>query len=95
MVVGGGDTSIDVASVARRLGRITKVAASDHPGSAVIDFTTQDVAGSLSREGMQATLTSLFPVEEMTAAEHERADAMREGVDIKGSVMPLEVIKDD
>ena len=95
VVVGGGDTSIDVASVARRLGRITKVATPDHPSGAVIDFTTQDVAGSLTREGMQATLTSLFPVEEMTAAEHERADAMREGVDIKGSVMPLEVVKDD
>ncbi len=95
VVVGGGDTSIDVASVARRLGRITKVAVPDHSGGAVIDFTTRDVAGSLTREGMEATLTSLFPIEEMTAAEHERADAMREGVEIKGNVMPLEVIKDD
>ena len=31
----------------------------------------------------------------MTAAEHEREDAKREGVDIKGSVMPLEVLKDE
>ena len=36
-------------------------------------------------------LTSLFPIEQMTAAEREREDAMREGVDIKGCVMPLEV----
>jgi Pyruvate/2-oxoacid:ferredoxin oxidoreductase delta subunit len=42
---------------------------------------------------MKATLTSLFPIEQMTAAEHEREDAKREGVEIKGSVMPLEVIK--
>ncbi|HHC29854.1 MAG TPA: 4Fe-4S dicluster domain-containing protein, partial [Rhodobacterales bacterium] len=33
--------------------------------------------------------------EEMTAAEHEREDAEREGIDIQGSVMPLEVIKDE
>ncbi len=95
VVVGGGDTSIDVASVARRLGHVTNVAKTDHSGGEVIDFTAQDSAGVLTREGMQATLTSLFPVEQMTAAEHEREDAKREGVDIKGSVMPLEVILDD
>ncbi|MCA8867410.1 MAG: NAD(P)-binding protein [Rhodobacteraceae bacterium] len=95
VVVGGGDTSIDVASVARRLGHITHMADCEHAGGSVIDFTSQDVAGSLVREGMQATLTSLFPVEQMTAAEHEREDAKREGVDIRGGVMPLEVIKND
>ncbi|MCP4316748.1 MAG: NAD(P)-binding protein [Hyphomicrobiales bacterium] len=95
VVVGGGDTSIDVASVARRLGRITNVDATVHIDGSVIDFTSHDVAGSLTREGMNATLTSLFPIEQMTAAEHEREDARREGVDIRGGVMPLEVVKDD
>ncbi|HIP24738.1 MAG TPA: 4Fe-4S dicluster domain-containing protein, partial [Rhodobacteraceae bacterium] len=95
VVVGGGDTSIDVASVARRLGHVTNVAKTEHSDGSVIDFTAQDAAGVLTREGMQATLTSLFPIEQMTAAEHEREDAKREGVDIKGSVMPLEVILND
>ena len=44
---------------------------------------------------MKATLTSLFPVEQMTAAEREREDAKREGIEIMGGVMPLEVIKDE
>ncbi len=92
VVVGGGDTSIDVASVARRLGHVTNVAKTEHSDGSAIDFTAQDAAGVLTREGMKATLTSLFPIEQMTAAEHEREDAKREGVDIKGSVMPLEVI---
>jgi len=95
VVVGGGDTSIDVASVARRLGHVTNVAKTEHSDGSVIDFTAQDAAGVLTREGMKATLTSLFPIEQMTAAEHEREDAKREGVDIKGSVMPLEVLKDE
>ncbi|MBL4805687.1 MAG: NAD(P)-binding protein [Rhodobacteraceae bacterium] len=95
VVVGGGDTSIDVASVARRLGSITNVAETQHADGTVIDFTAKDAAGVLTREGMQATLTSLFPIEQMTAAEHEREDAKREGVDLQGSVMPLEVITDD
>jgi len=94
VVVGGGDTSIDVASVARRLGNIQHVAETDHNDGTIINFQSDDVAGSLVREGMEATLTSLFPIEQMTAAAHEREDAKREGVDIKGSVMPLEVIKD-
>lgn len=94
VVVGGGDTSIDVASVARRLGRITEAKPSEHASGSVIDFTAHDVAGSITREGMKATLTSLFPIEQMTAAEREREDAMREGVDLRGGVMPLEVLKD-
>jgi len=95
VVVGGGDTSIDVASVARRLGHITNPGVPERNDGTVIDFTSHDVASSLTREGMQATLTSLFPVEQMTAAEHEREDAKREGVDIRGSVMPLAVLLDD
>ncbi|MDH5797741.1 MAG: NAD(P)-binding protein, partial [Paracoccaceae bacterium] len=95
VVVGGGDTSIDVASVARRLGHISEVKPAAHPDGSLIDFTGHDVASSITREGMKATLTSLFPVEQMTAAEREREDAKREGIDIKGSVMPIEVILDD
>ncbi len=95
VVVGGGDTSIDVASVARRLGHITEVKPASHASGSVIDFTASDAAGALRREGIEAVLTSLFPVEQMTAAEHEREDAMREGVEIMGGVMPLEVLKDE
>ncbi|RYH12232.1 NAD(P)-binding protein [Tropicimonas sp. IMCC6043] len=93
VVVGGGDTSIDVASVARRLGHITKDYLPERNDGSVIDFTSHDVASSLTREGMDAVLTSLFPIEQMTAAEREREDAKREGIEIKGGVMPLEVLK--
>lgn len=93
VVVGGGDTSIDVASVARRLGHITNTHENDRPENVVMGYTAHDVASSMVREGATVTLTSLFPVENMTAAEHEVQDALREGVDIQGSVMPIEVIK--
>ncbi len=94
VVVGGGDTSIDVASVARRLGHISAVADKDAASFDTLGYTAHDVSGALRREGVQATLTSLFPIEKMTAAEREREDALREGVDIKGGVMPVEVIRD-
>ncbi len=92
VVVGGGDTSIDVASVARRLGHITNIAEKDRPENVVLGHTAHDVASSAVRRGAQVTLTSLFPVEQMTAAEHEVRDAINEGVDIKGGIMPLEVV---
>lgn len=94
VVVGGGDTSIDVASVARRLGHITNITEKDRPENVVFGHTAHDVASTAVREGADVTLTSLFPIEQMTAAEREREDALHEGVKILGSVMPIEVIKD-
>jgi NADPH-dependent glutamate synthase beta subunit-like oxidoreductase len=96
VVVGGGDTSIDVASVARRLG-YTHVPVSDDSASdgAQMGYVAHDVASLGVREGADVTLTSLFPIENMTAAEHEVKDAIREGVKIHGSVMPTEVILND
>ena len=95
VVVGGGDTSIDVASVARRLGHISAEAVKDRAGSEQLGFAAHDVAGSMARKGVQATLTSLFPMAQMTAAEREREDALREGVDIRDGAMPLEVLSKD
>ncbi|MEE8351403.1 MAG: NAD(P)-binding protein [Rhodospirillales bacterium] len=95
VVIGGGDTSIDVASVARRLGHISHTKDIPLPEHVVHGHTAQDVVGSMQRDGVEAVLTSLFPIEQMTAAEREREDAKTEGVDLRGSVMPLEVIKDD
>src|SRR5512143_3322319 len=63
VVVGGGDTSIDVASVARRLGHIKTINEKDLPENVVWGHTAHDVASTAAREGAQVTLTSLFPVE--------------------------------
>ncbi len=95
VVVGGGDTSIDVASVARRIGHIEHAGEKDRPENVVLGHTAHDVAGSVQRQGVKAVLTSLFPIDEMTAAEREREDAKSEGVQLKGGVMPVEIVKDD
>ncbi len=92
--VGGGDTSIDVVSVARRIG-----ANPDMPGNpedVVHDNALgQDESLVAGRQPVDATLTSLFTKENMMAAEHEIHDAIKEGVTILDGVMPLEVIKGD
>ncbi|BAP54916.1 protein involved in sulfur oxidation DsrL [Thioploca ingrica] len=100
VVVGGGDTSIDVASVARRLGYNHVVAEqvkdfgrdSAADGGLGFGYVAHDVAHLGAREGAQVTLTSLFTTENMTAAQHEVQDALREGVDIHAGVMPTEVV---
>ncbi|MDH5749460.1 MAG: NAD(P)-binding protein [Rhodospirillales bacterium] len=95
VVIGGGDTSIDVASVARRIGHIKTAHEKDHTDNVVWGYTAHDTVGTAMRDGAEVVLTSLFPVEGMTAAEREREDAISEGIEIMGGVMPLEVIKDE
>ena len=92
--VGGGDTSIDVVSVARRLGKIENINKEERPEQVIGGYVAHDSAFAAAREGAEVTLTSLFEREEMTATEHEVEDALREGVSIHNGVMPLEVILD-
>jgi len=93
--IGGGDTSIDVVSVARRLGKIDILPEDQQPEHVIGGYVAHDSAYAAARDGAKVTLTSLFKRDAMTASEHEVDDALREGVDIHDGVMPLEVILDD
>ncbi|MBT7308729.1 MAG: NAD(P)-binding protein [Gammaproteobacteria bacterium] len=95
VVVGGGDTSIDVASVARRIGQISNVSDKDRPEHVILGDTAHDVAETAAREGAEVLLISRQPVENMSAAQHEIDDALREGVQIRGSLSPVEVVVDE
>jgi NADPH-dependent glutamate synthase beta subunit-like oxidoreductase len=93
VVIGGGDTSIDVASVARRLGHITVENEKDRPEHVIINQTAHDVAMTANRQGADVMLISRSPISKMPAAQHEIEDATREGVEIVGQLSPVEVIK--
>ncbi|HEX9625749.1 MAG TPA: NAD(P)-binding protein [Acidiferrobacterales bacterium] len=95
VVVGGGDTSIDVASVARRLGYIKDIAESERPENIVLGHTAHDVAKTAAKQGAEVMLISRQPVEKMNAAKHEIDDAQREGVAIQGSLQPVAVVLDE
>ncbi|WP_131111455.1 NAD(P)-binding protein [Sulfuricystis thermophila] len=88
VVVGGGDTSMDVATVARRLGHIDKVNPTDWE-KAIAGQLAQDVADISRREGANVVLTSVF----MTASKHEIEHAQSEGIEIMQGWMPVKVIK--
>ena len=93
VVIGGGDTSIDVASVARRLGNITVENEKDRPESIILNQTAHDVAESAARQGADVMLISRSTLANMPAAEHELEDATNEGVDIVGQLSPVAVVK--
>ena len=91
--IGGGDTSIDVVSVARRIGANPNAGKPED----VVNDTGLDQDQSLSDAAVPAaaTLTSLFTRENMFAQPHEIADATNEGVELLDGVMPLELVIGD
>lgn len=97
VVVGGGDTSIDVATVARRLGHIDQAHESDRPEIAIAagaGFAAHDAALLSKRQGAEVTLTSVFAIEKMQASKHEVEHALAEGIAIRGGLVPIAVVKD-
>ncbi|MBI2318633.1 MAG: FAD-dependent oxidoreductase [Betaproteobacteria bacterium] len=95
VVVGGGDTSVDVVSVARRLGYVKDIKDAQRPEFVVMGHTAHDVSTMAAREGADVMLISMQPIEQMNAAKHEIEDAQREGVKIQGSLLAREVILDE
>ncbi|MBP6337031.1 MAG: NAD(P)-binding protein [Vitreoscilla sp.] len=96
LVVGGGDTSIDVATVARRLGHIDAIHATDRPEQALVEVTgyaAHDAALLSQRQGAQVTLTSIFAIDKMQASKHEVEHALSEGITIRGGMAPVAVLR--
>ncbi|HEY0885917.1 MAG TPA: NAD(P)-binding protein [Ramlibacter sp.] len=94
VVVGGGDTSIDVATVARRLGHIEHAHESDRPEHVIAGQTAHDVAALSARQGAEVTLTSVFTIDKMQANKHEIEQALAEGIAIRGGLSPIGVVRD-
>ncbi|TRZ66212.1 MAG: FAD-dependent oxidoreductase [Rhodocyclaceae bacterium] len=92
VVVGGGDTSIDVATVARRLGNIQNAKPTDME-AAIAGHLAQDVADISVKQGAEVTLTSVFGIDKMQANQHEIEQAKAEGIDILGGWAPLAIVR--
>ncbi len=89
IVIGGGDTSIDVTTVAKKL------AGEDATAGKPSSYTAETVTAQAAFGGAQVTLTTIFPLDNMQASPREVADARSLNVDIHGSVMPVEILLDD
>ena len=93
LVIGGGDTAMDVAAVARRLGHIRHSHDKDRPEYVVLGQTVHDVAGVAKREGAEVTIVYRRPISRMPATRMEIAHVQQEGVVIRESLVPVAVIQ--
>jgi NADPH-dependent glutamate synthase beta subunit-like oxidoreductase/Pyruvate/2-oxoacid:ferredoxin oxidoreductase delta subunit len=92
VVVGGGDTSIDVATVARRLGHISSSKPTDFD-EVIGGRMAHDVAEVSAKQGCEVVLTSLFGVDKMQANKHEIEQAQAEGIEIRGGLVPVGLVR--
>ncbi len=100
IVIGGGDTAMDCAAVARRLGAYNPDAESyDH---AKVIVATRECDGGRGRAGAQhwrqsaeVVIAYRRHVVEMPASKHEIDAVVEEGVEIQPCVAPVEVVKDE
>ncbi|KAF0118651.1 MAG: hypothetical protein FD149_557 [Rhodospirillaceae bacterium] len=93
LVISGGDTAMDVAAVARRIGHIDHVSEKDRAENVILGHTAHDVASVARREGADVWIIYRRPITKMPATRHELESVQKEGVVIKESLVPLEVIR--
>lgn len=95
LVVGGGDTSMDVAAVARRLGHITHQREHERPENIIMGYAAHDVATVANRQGAKVTLISRESADIMPATKMEVEHVTQEGVTVIPGLLPQEVILDE
>ena len=95
LVVGAGDTAMDVAAVGRRIGHIKSVHDKDRPDNVILGHTVHDVAEAARRQGAEVWVVYRRPIDKAPATEHELNSCIAEGVEIHESLAPLEVVLDD
>ncbi|MBI5163984.1 MAG: NAD(P)-binding protein [Magnetospirillum sp.] len=89
LVIGGGDTAMDVAAVAKRLGTVEDA---PPPEEAIFNQTTKDVATVASREGGDVAIVYRRPISKAPATKHEIEAVLKEGVAFIENRIPVEVM---
>ena len=95
LVIGAGDTAMDVLAVARRIGNINNITEKDRPDNVILGHTVHDVATAAKRKSADVWVIYRRPITQAPATKHELEAVIREGVEIHDGLSPLEVIKDE
>ncbi|MBI4755820.1 MAG: NAD(P)-binding protein [Betaproteobacteria bacterium] len=100
VVIGGGDTAMDCAAVARRLGAYEVDAESREHASVIV--AARECDGGRGQKGAQhwrqsaeVVIAYRRHVQEMPASKHELEAVIQEGVEIQPCVAPVCVVKDE
>jgi NADPH-dependent glutamate synthase beta subunit-like oxidoreductase len=94
LVIGAGDTAMDVVAVARRLGHIQHHHEKDRPENVVLGQTVHDVAAVARRQGADVWIVYRRAISNAPASRHELEAVTREGVEIHENLAPVEVVLD-
>ncbi len=92
LVIGGGDTAMDVAAVARRIGHTTDMHEKDRLEAVVFGLAVHDVALSARRQGADVTIVYRRPIDKMPAMKEEIEHVQQTGVKIMPSLLPVSVV---
>ena len=97
VVIGGGDTAMDCAAVARRLGAECDISTSQE-NQTKVTIATREANGRAAmqvlRQSSEVVIAYRRHVVEMPASKHEIDSCIHEGVEIEACVAPLSVVKD-
>jgi len=95
LVIGGGDTAMDVAAVAKRIGHVANIDASERPEAVFDGSGSQSEEQTAKRTNSDCWLVYRRPIEKAPCTKHELEACIAEGVEIHDSLAPLEVMLDD
>ncbi len=95
LVIGGGDTAMDVAAVAKRIGEVADIDDSERPEAVFNGSGSQSDAQAAKRSDADCWLVYRRPIAKAPCTKHELEACIAEGVEIHDSLAPLEVVLDD
>jgi NADPH-dependent glutamate synthase beta subunit-like oxidoreductase len=95
LVIGGGDTAMDVAAVAKRVGEAEDAGEVLRPEDAIINKTIQDVARIARRKASDVWIVYRRPISAAPASREEIDAVIAEGVEIHEGLAPVKVIQDE
>jgi NADPH-dependent glutamate synthase beta subunit-like oxidoreductase len=94
LVIGGGDTAMDVAAVAKRIGEIKDIDPSERPEAVFKGTGNQRDEQAGQRKSTECWLVYRRPITKAPCTQHELQACIAEGVEIHDSLAPLEVMLD-
>ncbi len=95
LVIGGGDTAMDVVAASKRLGNIADVDEANRPENVLAGKVSHNETDAAKREDSDCWLVYRRPIEKAPCTTHELEASIAEGVEVHDSLAPLEVMLDD
>jgi NADPH-dependent glutamate synthase beta subunit-like oxidoreductase len=95
LVIGGGDTAMDVVAASKRLGNIPNINDANYPERVLAGLVVHNETDAAMCEDSDSWLVYRRPISKAPCTKQELEACIAEGAEIHDSLAPLEVILDD